>query len=315
MNDPFSPGSLVQADSINMVTPYRLRERLIVAEAELPLVAGGDGTARAATGLIPVDEISPYADFDPAAVMRSTEFKSLMSKAFLRTCDRRFFILDHSGGHAILSLKSAIIAATRVITERHQPHYEAHGFNQLQNLHHHLLKHPLGLGGNPWGGPYDDWRADVLSRLRKASCPAASTCDGKAAVLDRNACVRCPLAQKLRCFEILAPVRRHYEKEAAECVREASDRTCPRHYHYTDTSSISGERAVLVFMNRRCRKVVAKRRGETHFTTATFFQPDDCDPRAPDEHKKYAAERRRIQPIVGACADVKICIPQTFGYR
>ena len=320
-----SVGSIVEVLTIKTLVRddfYKYKNWLIVAEAEVPIL--GKSSSEVVVAKVPIEEISPYPDFDPARRDRSWELRMAMCRVLLHSSDRRFLVIDHDDAkrEVMLSLKQAVIKERTAARTDHDPAYIAQGFHHLQNLHYHLLKHPLGLGGRVTDWPAllnaRYWREGILRRLQAAGCPAAREYDGVTKILaEENPCAPCSIAQKLRCFTLLDTVRRPYEQQAVACVAQASDKMNPRHYHYTKEQGGQGE-AILVFMDERCRKVVTKSDHGREFTAATFFQSEDCDPDAPDERLKYLAERRkRIAPLIGGVgySNVKICTPLSWGYR
>lgn len=315
---PLPPiGSVVDAERISIIKPRSYKQWQLVAQAELADGGHGGEPIRA---WVPIEEISPYLDFDPATARRSLKVKMRMCELLLRGSDRQFVVLEHVEGKnsVIVSLKRAIRANTTVVRTDHEPRYVVYGFGSLRNLHYHVLKHALGLGGGAenWEAAVSpETRSNTLRRLKGEGCPAALQFDGREMVLrDVNPCASCSLKQKMRCFEVLRPARSAYEREALQCLIEASDRTHPRHYHYTEAAPTSAQSA-LIFMDARCRKAVAKRRDESYFSLATFFRVDDCDPEAPSARLKFLAERRRrIAAVVAGSVDVHICTPLSWGY-
>jgi hypothetical protein len=317
-------GPFVEADVIGVVkAPYWFNHHwLIAAEAQVSVAT--NGTVQVMTGLIPLKEISPYPDFDPAAVRRNWSIQSRMCDLLLRDCDRWFRVLEHHTTTLVLSLKQAA-ERQAVVRGDHEPRYEAHGFPHLASVHHHLLKHPLAVGGqSTWSVDYGAWRAAVVPLLRRAGCSSVLN-PGAAFTAGSNPCRGCPIARKVRCFEILGPARRRYQQEARACVIEASDRIQPRHYHYTGSmaavGTVAGGRGaepgqpILTFMDRNCRKVVAKHIKDGRYAAASFYRAEYCNPGAADDRLKYLGERLRLRPIVAECSNVKICTPPAFGYR
>lgn len=324
MNGLLPPvGTIVKVQAISLVKHHFYRDWQIVAEADVLVSGSSNGQGKVIVGKIPIDEISPYPDFDPACFSRNPKLQMKMYSVLLRASDLQFLVIDHNDieEKVVLSLKQAVERETTVSRTDHKPSYIVQGFRHLQNLHCHLLKHPLGMGGEmtPWssllGVPYN--REGILLLLRNLGCPAAHQYDGKTYILqEKNPCSSCPTVKKLQCFKFLQPVRKPYEQQAVFCVDRASDRNYPRHYHYAEEKE--GERkSVLVFMDEHCRKVVAKRGEEPYFTVATFFQPKNPNLEVSDERLKYQTERRtQIAPIIGraSCSDVKICTPLSWGY-
>jgi hypothetical protein len=322
-HSPLPPvGDIVEVQTTKLVERfYPYKGWLIAAETDVPVPGRSNGRSRV-VGKIPIEEISPYPDFDPARRDRSWALRRKMCRALLFDSNRRFLVIDRdpTTGEVVLSLKQAAVSAGTVSRTEHSPPYVVEGFRHLKNLHYHLLKHPLGLGGGT-----TDWptllgiiylREGILHLLRTARCPAALNYDGKTALLpEKNPC-ECPLAQRVECFRYLQVVRKPYERQATACIAQASDPRYPRHYHFTE--DLGGEKTfVLVFMDEHCCKVVAKRREDPHFAAVTFFQVEDCDPAAPDARLKYLAERRRQRALLIArsgASDLKICTPLSWGY-
>ena len=309
-------GDCLDVHGIDMVRPHGCGSWSIVAEAT--------DSAGKRIGKIPIGEISPYADFDPATYRRSWRIRLKMCKELLKAADRRLCVIDKHGGDSILSLKRVLVDERAVSHRRHVLPYKVKGFRSLENLHFHLLKHPLGLGGDEadWptllGFPY--LGPSFLSQLQRVGCPAAIDYDGKteATTLEEtNVCHPCSVSQKLTCFPLLRTLRNAYEREALDCITKASDRTNPRHYHATEEKRPGRKRATLVFMDGTGRKVVAKGSpGTDDYTTATFFQPDPAKAGAKSEHLRYLKERRSIKKKAreGKLFPEKFCTPLAWGY-
>lgn len=309
-------GSVVEAVTIKMVNPYSYRSWQIVAEAELASDPHGRGQCRAR---IPVDEISVYDDFDPAHVLDPC-LSHQLTRALIDSSGRRLVVIaaDPETGDLVLSLERAVLRERTVNRRDHEPAYDVHGFRTIQNVHHHLLKHPLALGDDS-----QDWqsllgvpifRQGILQRLKNIECPAAREYDGRNRVLNAdNLCSRCSVRQKLRCFQVLSPLRQAYEAAALACVTVASDKHQPRHYHAEESDS-AGSTATLVFMDEQCRRVVAKSTGGGRYNTATMYRPDDCFPNAGDSRTRFLGERGRMRRAVETADHVKICVPPTWGY-
>lgn len=314
---------IVKVQAIRLVKHHFYRDWQIVAEADVPVSGGSNGRGKVIVGKIPIDEISPYPDFDPASPNRSWNLRMKMCSVLLRASDRQLLVIDRNDAEekVVLSLKQAVERETTVSRTDHEPPYIVQGFRHLRNLHGHLLKHPLGMGGGTTHWPsllgVSYYREGILLHLRNLGCPAAHQYDGETRILgEGNPCSSCPTAQKLQCFTCLQPVRKLYEQQAVFCIDRASDRSYPRHYHYAEEKE-GEKKSVLVFMDEHCRKVVARRGEEPYFTVVTFFQPENPNLRVSDERLKYQAERRtRIASIIGrvGCSDVKICIPLSWGY-
>jgi hypothetical protein len=323
-------GTTVTVRTVRLVPCHPYKAWDVIAEADVP-VPGEGHNVHTLLGHIPLQELSPYEDFDPARENRSLSLRQQMAAALLTNADRRFVVIDHteSGGELVLSLKQALLQAQTVQRSDHEPPYEVRGFRRLGTLFFQLLKHPLGLGGAAANTPalLDTafWSDGTLQRLKQANCPAVHAYEQAGTLLaEENPCAGCVLTQKLKCLQAFSwyGVRQAYENEAIACVAEASDPTYPRHYHYCrDTGD--KEQAVLVFMDHRCRKVIATRREGPYFTIETFFRPPDCDPAAPDARSQLLAERARIllerrkhiSRTGPGMDDIKICIPSAWGYQ
>src|SRR5712691_8408058 len=150
-HSPLPPvGTIVEVGTIKLVKSfYPYQGWLIAAETDVPVPGSSHGRSRV-TGKIPIGEISPYPDFDPARRDRDRELRRKMCAALLLDSDRRCLVIhcDHTTGEVVLSLKQAVVSAGTVSRTEHNPPYVAQGFRDLKNLHHHLLRHPLGLGGD-----------------------------------------------------------------------------------------------------------------------------------------------------------------------
>lgn len=296
----------VHAYNVRLVRHHYVDGRRIVAEADL--LSSGD----ALSGLIPLDQISPYEDLDPAALQHSRSFLDRLCWALLLESDYRFEVIGHArlNRSVILSQRQLRLRETTIANRKDTPEYEAHGFRSIANLHFHLLKHPLGLGGDDADWPallaYPNDAKQMLSRLKAVECRAAQQYDGRARRLSQNLCKACSLAQKLRCLPVLRSLRKVYEEQAVLCIEEASHETHPRHYHHKENS-----KRVLVFMDAECCKVVAKGGKDGSVSAATFYQPDDCCPTMPEINIRYFGERRRIANMraVGA---VTVCNAATW---
>lgn len=314
-------GECLDVHNIDLVRPHTYKHWLIVAEATVFLSDSAAGEEER-IGKIPIDEISPYEDFDPATLRRSWEIRLKMCQALLQNANRHLCVVayDETHGELILSLKRALLDERTVSHLQHELPYRVEGFRSLDNVHHHLLKHPLGLGRDAADWPQllniRYWREGILQRLQNADCPAASAYDGETKVLDTNACQPCPVEQKMRCFPLLSALRNAYEHQTLACVAEASNPSYPRHYHAREERR-GQKRPTLVFMDQHGRKVVAKGEPGADYTTATFYQPNPAEAAVADESQRYQSERRRIRAQAGRkdWSMEKICTPLGWGYR
>lgn len=309
-------GSEVEADEISMISARALGSRCVVARARVRL-AGSEGPEF--VGVIPLDEISPYEDLDPTRSDRSWNVRLATCETLLRHCDRRFLVIDRDAGTSVLvlSLRRKHAQDHEVSRLDHRPPYEVTGFVHLRNLNFHLLKHPLGLGGaeEVWPRLLRDkfWRDGILGALKLKECPGARDFDGEKKRIElTNPCKACDVRQMLRCYGPLRSLRATYERRAAECVRSASDHLRPRHYHVLGWDADVPD--ALVFMDDDCGKVAAKRREESRYVPATFYQPEDCVPSGSNDAARFAAERIRIARAVRSSGLERICVPLTWGY-
>src|SRR5919109_1591616 len=131
-----SVGSIVEVLTIKTLVRddfYKYKNWLIVAEAEVSIL--GKSSSEVVVAKVPIEEISPYPDFDPARRDRSWELRMAMCRVLLHSSDRRFLVIDHDDAkrEVMLSLKQAVIKERTAARTDHDPAYIAQGFHHLQN--------------------------------------------------------------------------------------------------------------------------------------------------------------------------------------
>jgi hypothetical protein len=245
------------------LTDEALAPRSLLPQTPVALFELEDGTE----GTVLAAHVNPFIDID--LVVSSGRVRE---RLLLALCSEVRQANWEEAGSRTLALHERFV----VEPDRDEPHWSVRGFNSIQNVDLHLIKHVLGVGEtNP--GSEERWsrllgisleRKTLLSQLERLGCV-----EWKRLVTDMDPDVERPislyrdLSRSVRasCIQLLAPLRERYMELAFETVRATAHLQNARHIHLG-----SEHFSVMHFLDDAGTTVIAKG-GRQELAISTAF--------------------------------------------